>query len=70
MLTYSLNFRKDTERINSKVSKTSNGKQCYYQNASYVITKNQDLSGGLLRSLGIQTPLSKIPFLCNILLII
>ena len=26
MLTYSLNFRKDTERINPKVSKTSNGK--------------------------------------------
>ena len=32
MLTYCLNCKKNTENVNSKVLKTKNGKQCYYQN--------------------------------------
>ena len=43
MKSYCLKCRKDTENINPKVSKTSNGKQWYYQNVLYVIVKNQDL---------------------------
>ena len=37
-----LKCRKNTENINLKVSKTSNGKQFYYQIVQYVTVKNQD----------------------------
>ena len=36
--------RKNTENINPRVSKTSNGRIMYYQNLQYVIVKNRDLS--------------------------
>ena len=47
------------------------GKQYYYQSASYVEVKNQDLlkkkeASGFFSSLGIKTPLSKIPIIGNI----
>ena len=43
MKSYCLKCRKDTENINPRVLKTSNGKKCYYQNVQYVIVKNQGL---------------------------
>ena len=43
MKSYCLKCRKDTESINPRVSKTSNGKQFYYQNVQYVVVKNQNL---------------------------
>ena len=48
-------------------------KECYYQNVLYVVVKNQDLlekqeeASGILSRLGLKTPLSKIPFLGDIL---
>ena len=46
--------------------------QWYYQNVLYVIVKNQDFwknkeAKGLWNSLGLKTPLNKIPFFGNIL---
>ena len=39
-----LKCRKNTENINPRVSKTSNGKKkCYYQNVQYAAVENQDL---------------------------
>ena len=38
MVSYYLKCRKNTENINPRVSKTSNGK-CYYQNVLYVVVK-------------------------------
>ena len=46
MSTYYLMCRKNTESINSRVSKTDDTikiKQWYYQNVRYVVVKNQDL---------------------------
>ena len=43
MLSYCLKRKKNTEIINPKVSKTTNGKMIFYQNASYVVVKNQNL---------------------------
>ena len=51
-------------------------KQCYYQNVKYGVTKNKNIQkkkkkrkeiNGLLSSLRIKTPLSKIPLLGNVL---
>ena len=39
MLSYCLKCKKNTENINPRVSKTSNVKQCYYQNVQYVVVK-------------------------------
>ena len=39
----SLKGSKNTENINPRLSKTSNGKQCYHQNVQYVVVKNQVL---------------------------
>ena len=38
-----LKCRKDTENINPRVSKKRTVEQWYYQNAQYVVVKNQDL---------------------------
>ena len=43
MKSYCLKCKKDTENINLRVSNTSNGKECYYQNMQNVEVKNQDL---------------------------
>ena len=44
MKSYCLKCRKDCENINPKVSNTSNGRKWRnYQNAQYVVVKNQDL---------------------------
>ena len=72
MLSYCLKCRKNTENINQRVSKTSNGKIMIL--SKFVISgskkskfiKEQEAKG-LLSSLGIRTPLSKIPLLGDIL---
>ena len=69
---YCLKCRKDTENINSKVSKTSNGRTmlslkcaiCGSKKSRFI--KNQEAKG-LLSNLGIRTPLSKVPILGDIL---
>ena len=72
MKSYCLKCRKDTENINPKVSKTSNNRIIVLSNCKIRGTKksrfikNQEAKG-LLRNLGIKTPLSKVPILGNIL---
>ena len=72
MKSYCLKCRKNTENINPKVSKTSNGRtmalsKCatwYSKKLRFI--KNQEAKG-LLSNLGVRTPLSKVPVLCDIL---
>ena len=66
-------FRKNTENINPRVLKTSNGRTmvlskcavCDSKKSRFV--KNQEAKG-LLSNLGFRTPLSKVPILDDILL--
>ena len=62
MLTYCLKCRKNTKNIDAKMIKTKNGKlaTCSYKKSRFV--KEQEASG-ILSSVGIRTPLSKIPVL-------
>ena len=72
MKSYCLKCRKDTENIDPKISSTSNGKAmilskcaiCGSKKSRFI--KNQEAKG-LLSSLGIKTPLSKVTILDNIL---
>ena len=72
MKSFGLKCRKDTENINPKVSKTSNGRTmllskcaiCNSKKSRFI--KNQEAKG-LLSNLGIRTPLSKVPILADIL---
>ena len=72
MKSYCLKCKKDTENINSKVSKTSNGRTmilskcatCGSKKLRFI--KNQEAKW-LLSNLGIRTPLSKVPILADIL---
>ena len=71
MKSYCLKCRKDTENINPKISKTSNGRTmlskcaiCNSKKSRFI--KNQEAKG-LLRNLGVRTPLSKVPILGDIL---
>ena len=72
MQTYCLNCKKDTENINSKVIKTKYGRSMLLSecalcgNKKNKFIKEQEAIG-LLSSLGIKTPLSKIPLLGDIL---
>ena len=67
-----LKCRKNTENINPRVSKTSNGRTmvlsrceiCHSKKSRFI--KNQEAKG-LLSNLGIRTPLSKVPILGDIL---
>ena len=71
MESYCLKYRKDTENINPKISKTSNGRTmvlskcaiCGSKKSRFI--KNQEAKG-LLSNLGIKTPLSKVPILGDI----
>ena len=68
MLSYSLN----TESINPKVSKTTNGKTIILSKCAICGSKKskfikEQQAKGLLSNLGIGTPLNKIPLLGNIL---
>ena len=72
MKSYCLKCRKNTENINPRISKTSNGKImllskyaiCDSKKSRFI--KNQEAKG-LLSNLGIKTPLSKVPILGDIL---
>ena len=67
MKSYCLKCRKDTENINPKVSKTSNGRTMLLSNCAICsskksrFVKNQE-GNGLLSNLGIRTPLSKVRY--------
>ena len=73
MKSYCLKCRKNTENINPRVSKTSNGKTmllskcaiCDSKKSRFI--KNQELKG-LLSNLDVRKPLSKVPILGDILL--
>ena len=72
MLPYCLKCKSNTKSINSRVSATSNGRTmilskcaiCGSKNSKSI--KNQEAKG-LLSSLGIKIPLSKIPLLGDVL---
>ena len=72
MESYCLKCRKNTENINPRVSKTSNGRTmvlskcaiCGSKKSRFI--KNQEAKG-LLSNLGLKTPLRKIPVLGDIL---
>ena len=72
MKSYWLKCRKNTENINPKVSKKSNGRTmvlskcaiCDSKKSRFI--KNQEAKG-LLSNLGVRTPLSKVPILGDIL---
>ena len=72
MLSYCFKCRRNTERINSKVSKTTNGRAiilstcaiCGSKKSTFI--KEQEAKGSL-SNLGLRTPLSKILVLGDIL---
>ena len=66
MLSYCLKCKKDPESINPKVSATSNGKTIILSKCAICDSKKSKFikkpaAKGILSSLGIKTPLSKIP---------
>ena len=72
MKSYCLKCRKDTENINPKVSKTSNGRTMLLSNCAVCNSKKSRFiksqeAKGLLSNLGVRTPLSKVPILDDIL---
>ena len=76
MLSYCLKCKKkkkkNTESINPKVSKTSNGKTMVLSKCAICGSKKskfikEQQAKGLLSNLGIRTPLNKIPLLGDIL---
>ena len=72
MLSYCLKCKRNTESINPKVLKTTNGKaiilstraMCGSKKSKFI--KEQEAKG-LLSNLGLTTPLNKIPVLGDIL---
>ena len=72
MKSYCLKRRKNTENVNPTVSKTSNGKTMLSSKCAINerkksrFIKNQEAKG-LLSTVDIRTPLSKVPILGNIL---
>ena len=72
MLPYCWKCKKNTENINPKVSATSNGRTmilskyaiCGSKKSKFI--KNQE-GKGILSTLGLKTPLSKIPLLGDVL---
>ena len=73
MLSYCLKCKKNTESINPRVSKTSNTKTMMIQSKYSICNskkskfiKKQE-ARGILSSVGIRPPLSKIPVLGDIL---
>ena len=72
MLSCCLKCRRNTESINPKVSKTTNGKAMILSTCAIGGSKKskfikQEEAKGLLSNLGLKTPLSKIPILGDIL---
>ena len=72
MKSFCLRCRKNTENIDPKVSKTSNGRTivlskcaiCGSKKSRFI--KNEEAKG-LLSNLGVRTPLSKVPIFGDIL---
>ena len=60
MKTYSVKCKKDTENLNSKIFVQSKCTDCGIKESRFL--KEQEAKG-LLSSLGIKTPLTKIPLL-------
>ena len=72
MLSSCLKCRRNTESINPKVSKTTNGKTMILSTCAICGSKKskfikQQEAKGLLSNLGLRTPLNKIPVLGDIL---
>ena len=71
MKSYCLKCRKNTENINPRVSKMSNGRTMVLSKCAIcdsnksIFIKNQEPKG-LLSNLRIRTPLSKVPILGDI----
>ena len=68
MLSYRLKCKKNTESINPRVSKTTNGKtiilsKCAICNSKKSKFIKEQETKGLLSNLGLKTPLNKIPLL-------
>ena len=73
MLSYCLKCKKNTESINPRVSKTTNGKTiilstCAIRNSKKSKFIKEQEEKGLLSNLGLKTPLNKIPLLGDIFL--
>ena len=72
MLSYCLKCKKNTESINPKVLKTTNGKTMILSKCAICSSKKpkfikEQQANGLLSNLGFRTPLNKIPVLGDIL---
>ena len=72
MLSYCSKCKKNTESINPKVSKTTNGKTMVLSKSAICGSKKskfikEQQAKGLLSNLGIRTPLNKIPLVGDIL---
>ena len=72
MLTFCVKYGTITEKLNPKISKTKNGRlimqsKCFVCGIKKSRFVKEQEARGLLSSLGIKTPLSKIPLLGNIL---
>ena len=72
MLSYCLKCKRNTESINPKVSKTTNGRTMILSTCAICGSKKskfikQQEAKGLLSNLGLRTPLNKIPVLRDIL---
>ena len=71
MKSYCLKCRKNTENINPRVSKTSNGRTmllskcpiCGSKKSRFIKSQEEK---GLLSNLGVRTPSSKVPILGDI----
>ena len=72
MLSYCLKCKNNTEKINPKVSKSTNGKTMILSTCAICSSKKskfiqEQQAKGLLSNLGYKTPLNKIPLLGDIL---
>ena len=72
MLSYCLKCKKNTESLNPRVSKTTNGKTMMLSKCAICGNKKskfikEQQAKGLLSNLGIRTSLNKIPLLGDLL---
>ena len=72
MKSFCLKCRKNSENINSRISNTSNGRTMLLSKYAICSSKKSRFiekqeAKGLLRNLGVRTPLSKAPKLGDIL---
>ena len=72
MLSYCLKCKRNTESIDPKVSKTTNGRMMILSTCAICGSKKskfikEQQAKGLLSNLGLRTPLNKIPVLGDIL---